>query len=96
MQQSMIPWEQARAFNTTSGRTVYVYGSAYGWQINQAEEAAQLMEEIRSGTQTTREPVYYMRANAYGYNDIGSTYIEVDLSNQHLYYYSGWGDYSGI
>ena len=28
-----------------------------------------------------------MRANTYGYNDIGSTYIEVDLSNQHLYYY---------
>lgn len=77
----------SRAFNTTSGRTVYVYGSAYGWQINQAKEAAQLMEEIRSGTQTTREPVYSMRANTYGYNDIGSTYIEVDLSNQHLYYY---------
>lgn len=77
----------SRSFNTTSGRTVSVYGSAYGWQINQSEEAAQLMQEIRSGTQTTREPVYSMRANTYGYNDIGSTYIEVDLSNQHLYYY---------
>ena len=28
-----------------------------------------------------------MRANSYGYNDIGSTYIEVDLSSQHMYYY---------
>ena len=70
-----------RSFNTTSGRTVSVYGSAYGWKIDQ--------EEIRTGTQTTREPVYSMRANAYGYNDIGSTYIEVDLSSQHMYYYQG-------
>ena len=67
-----------RSFNTTSGRTVSVYGSAYGWKIDQDAEAAQLTEEIRTGTQTTREPVYSMRANAYGYNDIGSTYIEVD------------------
>ena len=76
-----------RSFNTTSGRTVSVYGSAYGWKIDQDAEAAQLTEEIRTGAQTTREPVYSMRANAYGYNDIGSTYIEVDLSSQHMYYY---------
>ena len=78
-----------RSFNTTSGRTVSVYGSAYGWKIDQDAEAAQLTEEIRTGTQTTREPVYSRRANAYGYNDIGSTYIEVDLSSQHMYYYQG-------
>ena len=76
-----------RSFNTTSGRTVSVYGSAYGWKIDQDAEATQLTEEIRTGTQITREPVYSMRANAYGYNDIGSTYIEVDLSSQHMYYY---------
>lgn len=81
--------ETTRSFNTTSGRTVSVYGSAYGWKIDQDAEAAQLTEEIRTGTQTTREPVYSMRANAYGYNDIGSTYIEVDLSSQHMYYYQG-------
>lgn len=76
-----------REFYTTSGRTVYVYGSAYGWQIDQAAEVAQLTQEIQSGTQITREPVYSMTANARGYNDIGDTYIEVDLSNQHMYYY---------
>lgn len=76
-----------REFYTTSGRTVYVYGSAYGWQIDQAAEIAQLTQEIQSGTQTQREPVYSMRANSYGYNDLGDTYIEVDLSYQHMYYY---------
>lgn len=76
-----------RAFNTTSGRTVYVYGTAYGWQIDQAAEVAQLTQEIQSGTQTTRDPIYSITANARGYNDIGDTYMEVDLSEQHMYYY---------
>lgn len=76
-----------REFHASSGRTVYVYGSAYGWKIDQAAEADQLAKDIRSGAQTTREPVYSMTANSRGYNDLGSTYIEVDLSAQHMYYY---------
>lgn len=76
-----------REFYTTSGRTVYVYGSAYGWQIDQEAETAQLTQEIQAGTQTSREPIYAMRANSFGHNDLGNTYIEVDLSNQHMYYY---------
>ena len=76
-----------REFYTTSGRTVYVSSSVYGWAIDQAAEAAQLSQEIQSGTQTSREPVYSQRANSHGVNDLGNTYIEVDLSNQHMYYY---------
>lgn len=76
-----------REFYTTSGRVVYVYGSAYGWQIDQAAEVAQLTQEIQSGAQVTREPNYSMTANSYGYNDLGDTYIEVDLAAQHMYYY---------
>ena len=76
-----------REFQTTSGRTVYVSSSVYGWKIDQAAETAQLSQEIQSGTQTTREPVYSQTANAYGVNDLGNTYIEVDLSEQHMYYY---------
>lgn len=76
-----------REFQATSGRTVYVSSSVYGWKIDQAAETAQLSQEIQSGTQTTREPVYSQTANAYGVNDLGNTYIEVDLSEQHMYYY---------
>lgn len=76
-----------REFQATSGRTVYVSSSVYGWKIDQAAETAQLSQEIQSGTQTTREPVYSQTANAYGVNDLGNTHIEVDLSEQHMYYY---------
>lgn len=76
-----------REFYTTSGRTVYVYSSVYGWQIDQVSETDQLMQEIANGVQVTREPMYSMRANSHSYNDLGDTYIEVDLSAQHMYYY---------
>ena len=60
--------------------------------VDQAAEAAQLSKEIQSGTQTTREPVYSQTANSYGVNDLGDTYIEVDLSEQHMYYYQNGAD----
>ena len=47
----------------------------------------QLANEISTGAQITRDPVYSMTANSRGYNDLGNTYIEVDLSSQHMYYY---------
>ncbi len=53
---------------------------------------AQLTQEIQSGTQTVRDPVYSMTANSYGVNDLGNTYIEVDLSEQHMYYYQNGED----
>ena len=76
-----------RIFLTTNGRTVQVYSSVYGWKIDQEKEIETIMQEMIAGVQINREPVYAMRANARGMNDIGSTYIEVDLSAQHLYYY---------
>ena len=76
-----------REFYTTSGRVVYVYGSNYGWMIDQATEVARLTEEVRSGAQVVREPAYLMTANAHGINDFGDTYIEVDMGWQHMYYY---------
>jgi hypothetical protein len=81
-----------REFYTSSGRVVYVYGSAYGWKIDQSTEIEQLTQEIQSGEQVTREPNYLMTANARGYNDLGDTYIEVDLADQHMYYYQNGVD----
>lgn len=76
-----------REFYTTNGRIVHVYSSVYGWKIDQEKETETIMQEILSGVQINREPVYSRRANGYGENDIGSNYIEVDLLTQHLYYY---------
>lgn len=76
-----------RTFTTTTGRVVNVAGGNYGWQIDQYSEAVQLLEEIRGGQVVTREPNYASTAMQTGSDDIGDTYIEVDLSTQHMYFY---------
>ena len=77
-----------RKFHTTSGRDVEISGGNYGWQIDQYSEVEKMYNEILTGQQVTREPVYASTANAWvDGSDIGNTYIEVDLSEQHMYFY---------
>lgn len=76
-----------REFKTTMGGTVTIGGGDYGWVIDKEAEAAQLMEEVKNGEVITREPNYSQRAVVSGLEDIGDTYLEIDYTNQHLYYY---------
>ncbi len=76
-----------REFTASDGRLVYVSGGTYGWQIDQAAEAAQLIQDIQNGGSTSREPIYALTANSRGVNDFGDTYIEVDMGSQHMFYY---------
>ena len=75
-----------RSFQTSYGPTVEVSG-AYGWRINQKEETAQLTALLESGETAVREPVYSQKAASRQGNDYGSTYAEVNLTAQHLYFY---------
>lgn len=76
-----------RQFATSSGDTITIGGGDYGWVVNKEKEAVQLMEDVLSGQKVTREPVYSQRAKVEGFEDIGSTYIEVDYTKQHMWYY---------
>ena len=76
-----------REFVTTSGNMLELPSGGYGWLINQEEEFIQLMQEINNGSVVKREPVYSVRAFTRGKNDIGTTYVEIDLGKQHLYFY---------
>ena len=76
-----------RDFVTSSGKTITVSGGNYGWSINKPKEIKDIVASIKEGEKITREAAYYQRANEYGANDIGNTYLEVDLSKQHIWYY---------
>ena len=41
----------------------------------------------RSGKSEGRAPIYHAQAAQYGENDIGDSYVEIDLTNQHLWVY---------
>lgn len=73
-----------RTFHTATGRDVNVSGP-YGWKINQNDETEALIGMIRTGESQTREPVYASAAVERTAQEWGTTYVEVDLSGQHVY-----------
>ncbi len=75
-----------REFQTASGRTVTVKGGDYGWKIDQDAETEALLADIQEGNVVEREPAYSHTAKSHGSDDLGNTYAEVDLTNQHMYY----------
>lgn len=74
-----------RTFVTGYGNTVEVQGGSYGWQIDQEAEYAALTANIQNAETVTREPNYSRRGATHEGNDFGNTYIEIDLSRQHLF-----------
>lgn len=76
----------SRQFTTAKGNTVKVTGGYYGWKIDQDAEYKALISDIKKGKAVEREPKYSVRAKSHGASDIGDTYAEVDLTNQHMYF----------
>lgn len=76
-----------KSFKTSYGPTVTIRAGNYGWRINQSAESAALAEIIRSGESQTREPVYSQTAASHTAPDYGNTYVEINLTAQHLYFY---------
>lgn len=76
-----------REFKTTQGDIVKIGGGDYGWVINKKKEASQILTDLANGAPITREPIYEQTAAQSGLYDIGDTYIEVDYTNQHMWFY---------
>lgn len=88
--------EQAEAYNTYGKRRNFVTSLGvelslpsgyYGWLTDQEAETKELIELIYQGSTVSREPVYASTARQKGMSDIGNSYVEADLTHQHLYLY---------
>lgn len=78
---------KTRVFTTGYGNTVEVAGGNYGWIIDKDAEYEALLANIRNVETVTREPNYSSRAVSHDTNDFGNTYAEVDLTNQHMFFF---------
>ena len=79
-----------REFTTTAGNTITFESSDYGYQIDKDGEAAQLLTDIQSNTTVEREPVYAVSGyKRNGRDDLCGNYVEVNLTQQHLWFYMG-------
>lgn len=76
-----------RNFHTSYGQQVKIDSGDYGWWINSEKESAELIEMIKRGESGDRTPVYYQTAASYEGNDYGNTYVEINLTAQHLFFY---------
>lgn len=75
-----------RIFRTAGGKDVELTGP-YGWRLNQDAETDALIGMIRTGQTQTREPQYAKSAVSRNGSDWGNTYVEIDLTGQHVYMY---------
>ena len=78
---------RAKSLKTSYGPTVVINRGHYGWKIDQAAEKKKLMEILKAGESVTREPEYSQKAASHGANDYGDTYVEINLTAQHLFFY---------
>lgn len=83
----------ARKIKASTNKIVEVKGGFYGWKINCVAETKALLENIRLGELLQKEPIYTQKALARdkdgidNIDDIGKTYVEINITRQHLWFY---------
>ena len=71
---------------TPTGKVVDVALAGYGRAVGADAEAEQLISEIKEGKTVTRKPIFSRAATPEGQTIWGATYIEVDITEQHMWY----------
>ncbi len=79
--------DQTHYLETTWGPTVSASNDGYGWQLDQEGEILALEEDLEAGETIVREPTWAHTAKSHSGNDYGDTYVEINLTAQHLYFY---------
>lgn len=77
----------SREFKTTYGKTITINGGDYGWWMDRASTTEELVAAVKAGENKELKPVYYQTAASYADKDYGNTYVEINLTAQHLFLY---------
>lgn len=77
----------SRRFYATRGEYITVEGGIYGNKLDREAEKEYLLDAFLNKKNEIHTPKYIQTAKKQGLDDIGDTYIEVDMTEQMLYYY---------
>lgn len=83
-----------RTYTRADGKSITVSGGVYGWEIDSDSLIETVSEGVKAGTVETVEVPYVSSGDAYngvGGRDWGNRYIDVDLAEQHVYFYDDSG-----
>lgn len=80
-----------REFKNSWGNIITLRPGNYGYSMNVYSETNLILDDIANHRVVEREPSYYMtpydNLDPNSPDDIGDTYVEIDLSSQHMWYY---------
>ncbi|MBD5492616.1 MAG: L,D-transpeptidase family protein [Lachnospiraceae bacterium] len=76
-----------RKFLTSYGEEVTIDLGDYGWWMDVGQETEELMGLLERGESGERVPVYRQTAASYDSPDYGDSYVEINLTAQHLFLY---------
>lgn len=78
---------QTREFAATRGENVSVKGGIYGTELDVKAEVEYLNKAFTEKKAEVHIPAYKREGYVRGKDDIGDTYIEIDMTDQKMYYY---------
>lgn len=81
-------YRTSRIFYASGVGTVKVDGGIYGWLTDRPKTREVLVSALEKNEPVTVKAVYRQDAVSRKIDDIGKTYIEVDLARQKLWYYN--------
>lgn len=75
-----------RKFETHDGDIIMVYGGYYGWVLDPEKEGTELYSMLLRKSSFAKKPACEREGYAFSeLNDIGDSYVEIDLKDQHVY-----------
>lgn len=81
----------ANSYNRTLGISMPVSGGYNGnnhsWIVDSSEETKALIKNIMSGQTIGKNPIYAQTSAASYFSNVGDTFVEIDITKQHLWYY---------
>lgn len=80
-------YRTSRIFNSTGLGLMKVDGGIYGWLTDRKATREKIKEALAKEEPVTIKPAYRQDAVSRKVDDVGKTYIEVDLARQKLWYY---------
>lgn len=80
-------FKSTRKFQTTGAGIAQIDGGIYGWSTDVEQSVKELIKVLEKGENAEIKPVYKLEAASRKENDIGDSYIEIDLARQKMWLY---------
>lgn len=87
LEETYNTFHSEKKFMTSYNQEITITNCHYGWKVDAEAEKNAIITEILAGEPVVRDLNYSAKAHSRGENDYGNSYVEINLTAQHLYLY---------